>query len=260
MNRSTTWTAAAIERHVIHEGDLSFAVGFELARDEDRIRYVATASYLVTGAFNVILEIRRGPAREDDEGMCELGPVVRAYDTEFYGADLIELRDAGARLSWEAAQWLYEVADERERWRQLELVVWPAMRTVVDAVGNVPGWRERTMKQPHPDLPRPTRDRLAVGVDLVELRSPGLASADRRAENIRSRAARVRGQRADAPPSSRDRLLRDPDPRSGEVLRNLLLERGQPVEPLLRDRVQGIDLPTLPLLDTDTIDDELAAL
>ncbi|HEY5920070.1 MAG TPA: hypothetical protein VIV11_00305, partial [Kofleriaceae bacterium] len=74
-----TWTASAIERHVIHDGDLSFAVGPELSRDEDRIRYLATASYVFTGTFTVILDIRRGPAQADDEGMCGLGPVMRAY-------------------------------------------------------------------------------------------------------------------------------------------------------------------------------------
>ena len=57
-----------------------------------------------------------------------------------------------------------------------------------------------------------------------------------------------------------DQLLRDSDPSSADVLRDLLIERGQPVEPLLRDRVTGIDLPTVPLIDADTLDDELAAL
>jgi len=57
-----------------------------------------------------------------------------------------------------------------------------------------------------------------------------------------------------------DRLLQDPSPEAPLVLRDLLLERGDAVEALLRDRACESSLQLLPLADAPTIDDELAAL
>jgi hypothetical protein len=57
-----------------------------------------------------------------------------------------------------------------------------------------------------------------------------------------------------------DELLRDPDPAATQVLHDLLLQRGRPIEPLLRDLANVRGLPDAPLVDIDSIDDEFDAL
>ncbi|HEY5937871.1 MAG TPA: hypothetical protein VIU61_24650, partial [Kofleriaceae bacterium] len=167
-------------------------------------------------------------------------------------------RDAGALLSWESAQWLYEVGraelDELHgggnamggRPRQIRLRLF---HRPFSPSRKVPG---RIHDRPHDDeLEWPPVFAFVGGTRPL---TDALRATDR------ALLASVVGGLTQHPTPEMDRLLRDPDPGSGDVLRDLLLERGQPIEPLLRDRVKGIDLPTVPLIDTETIDDELAAL
>jgi hypothetical protein len=53
-----------------------------------------------------------------------------------------------------------------------------------------------------------------------------------------------------------DQLLHDPDPGATQVLHDLLLQRDQPIEPLLRDRARVRGFAETPLVDLDSIDDE----
>jgi hypothetical protein len=218
-----TSTEHALERDRSRDGDVDIAVGPELTRDED-----------ITGPFSRELEW---------------------YE---YGADLIALRDAGVRLSWEAAQWLYAVG-------RAEL-------DEVHASGRAISTRPRAirLRLAHTPFTPSNHDPgryLNDGTSDDGLELPAVfaflgTQRGTAASHVRDHAllaAAVGGLTQHSDPQI-DQLLHDPDPDATHVLRDLLLERGQSIEPLLRDRANVSGLAETPLVDEPTIDDEFEAL
>jgi len=252
------WSTATIARYDINDGDVEFELGPELGRSDGQIRYLCYIHSTYEGGFAAILDIRRGPATGDDAGSCELGPVMH-YVMEWYehGADFVALRDAGVRLSWEAAQWLYAVGrEELDDIHAGGKAVSPGRRSIRLGLFHKPYTESRK---------RPGRYLGTNAASSGEIEWPrvfAFIGRTARTESLRvsDRAAlafAVGGLTQHSDPAI-DRLLHDPD--AGPVLRDLLLERGAAVEPLLRDRADATALDALPLADHGSIDDELRTL
>jgi hypothetical protein len=243
--------------------DGAIAVGPEHTRDDDRIRYLAIASFNYTGTFPILLDIRRRPAREEDAGTCELGSIIthvmsRELEWYEYGADLVALRGAGVRLSWEAAQWLYAVGRaELDELHGEGLTLGERPRHIRLRLFHTPFTPSR--KVPGTYLNDGTSDDDLEPPAAFAFVGAHRGSAARHARDHALLASVVCGLTRH-PDSQIDQLLHDPDPDATHVLRDLLLQRGQPIEPLLRDRADASGLTEMPLVDVATIDDELGAL
>jgi hypothetical protein len=216
---------------------------------------------MYTNTFPIVLEIRRGPARDTDDGSCELGPIIHGVWSEHlewyeYGADLIALRDAGIRLSWEAAQWLYVVGrSELDELHAQGLSIGPHARRIRLRLCHTPFSKSR--EHPGELLNSGPPD----GEDCEEPAAFAFVGARPGASSLledRARLARAIGGLTRHPDPEIDRLLSDPD--GLQVLRDLVLQRDEPVELMLGDLVEARGLPELPLVDDDSIDDELGAL
>ena len=90
-----------------------FYLSHELSRKDAEIRYVVGWENDYVGGGTCILRVRIGSLRPGDEpeAETELGTVIGQCEY-FEGADLYAVRDAGVRLSWPAACWLYGAAHE----------------------------------------------------------------------------------------------------------------------------------------------------
>lgn len=224
---------------------LSWRLGPELARDGDTIEYLAQYDSFYEGTHVVVFPVRPGELVERD------GKYMFTKDIdnpEFYepGADVVMLRAAGMRLSWPAAQWLYEAA-------RVEL------DEIHHANGNLHGrLRARRVRlalfhrsyseRDRDDAPPPP-------ILLVRCATMGGSDAERAFE--REMLALAIAGLTTHPDPTIDRLLHDPA--GADVLRDLLLQRGQPVEQMLLDRAYLSDVAT-PLADDKSIDDELCDL
>ena len=232
---------------------LHWYLGPELSRDADEFRQIVLLDSDYVGTMTVILRIRPGEWVPGlGEGHCDLGIILSSEDYYDFGADLAALRAAGVMLSWEAAQWVHAAGREQlfERHARGE-------------VGNLTP-RKIRLNLFH----RPTPEDTAANDDIPP---PAFAfESSRGADPATELAVFARAilTLTQHPDPRIDQLLRDPDsrddrflsdPYARDVLRDLLLERGGPVEPLLGDAAE-LELDWLPPPPDADIDDELEAL
>ena len=241
-------------------GEVTWDLGPELSRRGTYVKYVATYHSIHEGSFSVVLHIREGvPEPEDEpEGGCELGAVLSSLEWYELGTDLVTLRDSGFRLSWEAAQWLHaaardELVDLHHDGGKAHGAIEP--RHIRLALFDTPYGNYNIAYLPRHadgDVPSPVKFLYSSTIS---------ASDEVRAAELDT-LARAIAELTTHPDAQIDRLLRDPSPGASEVLRDLLLERGDPIDALLRDRTRTQALPagSLPGEHDEAIDDELEAL
>ena len=253
-----TWTDTTA-RH----DDGGIAVGPELTRDDERIRYLAIVHFMYTNSFPIVLDIRRGPARDTDDGTCELGPIINGSWSEhlewyLHGVDLVALRESGYRMSWEAAQWLHAAGrTELDALHISGLSIGPHSRRIRLRLCHTPFSKSR--ENPGKLLssgPPDGEDGEEPDVFAFVGARPGASSL----VQDRAQLAAAIGGLTRHPDPQLDSLLNDPDPAGLQVLRDLVLQRDRPTEALLLDRVGVGTLAEAPLGDNDSIDDELGVL
>jgi hypothetical protein len=241
-------------------GEVTWELGPELSRAGSLVKYVATYHSIHEGTYSVVLHVREGELepQDDPEGTCELGAILNSMEWYEFGTDLVTLRESGFRLSWTAAQWLYEAA-------RGELV--DLHHDAGKAHGAIAAHHIRfaLFETPYRQHTQPLQPRHLDGEippPVLYLYSSRSSASDvERAVELAVLAHAIASLTTHPDPEI-DRLLRDPSIGSHEVLRDLLLERGQPVELLLIDRTNTPSLARLLLAgaDDEAIDDELEAL
>lgn len=241
----------------LEPGEVRWELGPELSRKGSYVKYVATYLSTHEGSYSVVLHVREGDLEpgDDPEATCELGAILTSYEWYEFGTDLVTLRESGFRLSWDAAQWLYETAraelvDLHHDHGKAHGALSP--RHIRLALFDTPyGSHNHAYLPRHADGDVPAPVKFLYG-------STDSASDEQRAAELSILALAIAGLTTHPDPQI-DQLLRDDA--AGEVLGDLLLERGQPVEWMLRDRTNAA-LLILPLAgeDDETIDDELEAL
>jgi hypothetical protein len=242
------------------EGEVTWDLGPEVSRKRTYVKYVATYHSIHEGSYSVVLHVREGELEplDDPEGTCELGAILSSMEWYEFGTDLVTLRDSGFRLSWEAAQWLYEAARD-------ELVDLHHDGGKAHGAITPRGIRLALFDTPYGNhnqayLPRHENGDVPAPV-LFLYRSTNTAGDTRRAVELSVLAFAI-VELTRHPDPQIDQFLRDTSHGSHEVLRDLLLERGAAVERLVRDRCNTPSLALLPLAgeDDEAIDDELEAL
>ncbi len=237
-------------------GEVTWDLGPELSRDGSYVKYIATYHSVHEGSFSVVLHVREGAIEpgDDPEGTSEIGAILRSLEWYEFGTDLVTLRDSGFRLGWPAAQWLYEAArdelvDAHHDAGKAHGALSP--RAIRLALFHTP-YHTLLPRHQDGDIPPPV-------VFLYGSRAS--ASDAQRADELSVLAATI-AQLTTHPDPQIDALLRDPFPGVEDVLGDLLLERGGPVDLLVSDRATLSNLELLPLLgeDDEAIDDELEAL
>lgn len=190
----------------------------------------------MAGDQRQFFELRFATSVPDDVhvlGTGDHGALVYAEPYEF-GASIARVVASGFRLSWPAVQWLHaalqlEAPDHRG-------TTWPQTEPLRLALLAPSEWGTG---RPH--------------------RSAGFAFSELRGRPPPAMAAEVLA--LGAPPDGKiAALLADPDPAAIEILRDLVLQRGAPIEAVLRQRLAVAELPELPCEDAPGIDDEFAAL
>lgn len=233
----STWQANSLS-HL-----LEWYLGPELSRDADEVRQIVQCDSRYVGSMMVVLRIRLGaPVPGLGEGYCELGTIMSSEEYYDFGADLAALREAGVTLSWEAAQWVHAAGRDQLFERR--------------ARGEVPGGltarkiRLNLFHRPTPEAPHAN-----AGIQPPAFAFESSSRDGDAATALVALARAIVGITHHSDPTT-DRLLRDPS--SHDVLRDLLLERGGPVEALLGDAAK-IEVDWLPLPEAD-IDGELVDL
>lgn len=242
-------------------GDVTWNLGPELSRDGTYVKYVATYHSDYEGTHSVVIHVREGELQPGDqpEGTCELGALLVSFEWYEFGADLVALRDSRFRLSWEAAQWLYEAA-------RAELVDLHHDGGKAHGAIEARHIRLALFDTPYGNynqayLPRHARGTVPAPCKFL-YGATNSADDDARAEELATLALAI-AELTNHPDPQIDRLLRDTSPGAHEVLGDLLLERGRTaVEKLLRDRAKSSVLHIQPLVgeDDEAIDDELEGL
>jgi hypothetical protein len=244
------WTVNPIKLELDPElaYDDDWHLGPQLSRHGDLTSYALIWSQENTGDYVSIIEIRDGERRPGDQGSCEHGAIVDLSQWYEYGTDLVTLAASGFRFGWTAAQWLHAAL-------RLDLLDHHANRQIH---GRLRAKRIRlALLDATPDHRSFSKraDELDVFPPVLFLDSHAQAGTDaQRAAELATLAAAIAAFTQHPDPRI-DALLHDPPGR--DVLRDLLLERTAPVDPLLADL---LGLPAGPLPDDDTVDPDLRAL
>jgi hypothetical protein len=237
-----------------HEpGDVTWQLGPELSRSPDLVKYAASYYSIHEGRFHVVLEIRPGELHPGDQpqGTCELGAILQSFELYEFGVDLVRLRESGFRMAWTSAQWLYAAARD-------ELVALHHDGGKAHGALAPRHIRLGLFETPYANYDRPRTDDEPPPFKFL-YGSRDSASDSQRAAELALLASTIASITAHPDPRI-DRLLHDPSPGAHEVLRDLLLQRGEPVDLLLRDRTNTPGLALKPLDDDEAVDADLCAM
>jgi hypothetical protein len=242
--------------------ELTTHVCHELSRGENDVCYLGLYDSLFDGSHQTFIRVSTDPiwiarirelmrSKQTFEG--PLGPAFERYmdigtgrggtavlNYYSYGTSLAALRDAGVALSWSTACCLHAAATHPLR----------ELHATGRAHGALTARRVRlSLFSEH--------NGTGANPPIRYVASLGTAITDevRRAE-LRLVAETI-GAMTRHPDDAVERLLRDPAAR--DVLRDLVLERGTPVDHLLADQLD-VDVPAADCDDVPIIDRELDAL